>query len=149
MRGYIALASAFLGLTCVALLWVRRKHLVLPKPDALDTALIALATARLSRLVTRDKVMRPLRAPFTVIEGDALDAPKEHARGSGLRRAAGELVTCPRCTAIWAASGLCLTYFASPSTGRFAGMILSSSLISDLVNRKFALLSQESHEARA
>jgi hypothetical protein len=93
-------------------------------------------------LITRDKVMRPLRAPFTVTDRHEPGPTKEHAKGSGWVRAAGELITCPRCTAIWAASGLSLTYLASPSVGRFAGLVLANSLISDFVNRKFAILNE-------
>src|SRR4051812_9491337 len=42
----------------------------LPKrPSAGDLALVALATAKTSRLVTRDAVTSPLRAPFTRFGG--------------------------------------------------------------------------------
>jgi uncharacterized protein DUF1360 len=142
IAGYVALASTFLGLTCAGMIWLRRTKLLLPRPTALDVALMGLATARLSRLITRDKVMRPLRAPFTVAEHGPPGEAKERARGSGLIRAAGELITCPRCTAMWVAGGLSLTYFASPRVGRFVGVLLSSSLISDYTNRKFALLNE-------
>jgi len=134
---YLALASAFLCITGTTLIWLRHRKLVLPKPGILDLVLVGLGTARLSRLITRDKVMRPLRAPFTATEPGEIE---ERAKGSGMIRAAGELITCPRCTAIWAAGGLSLVYLASPSSGRFAGMVLSSSLISDYVNRRFAIL---------
>jgi hypothetical protein len=144
---YVGLASAFLGLTCAAVLWLRHSKLILPKPNTLDVALIGLGTARLSRLITRDKVMRPLRAPFTVSERTVPGEAKERAKGSGLIRATGELMTCPRCTAIWAASGLCLTYFASPSVGRVVATILSSSFISDFANHEFALLSHGKRES--
>lgn len=145
---YVLLASVLLGITNGALLYLRRNKLFLPKPTVLDLALIGLGTARLSRLITRDKVMRPLRAPFTVAEGNGAGEVKEHAKGSGFTRAAGELITCPRCTAVWAASCLSLTYFASPSVGRFAGLVLSSSLISDFTNRAFAVVNstRPSHE---
>jgi len=136
---YLVLASTFLCLTGSALIWVRRKKLVLPKPGVLELVLIGLGTARLTRLITRDKVMRPLRAQFTVSERHGPEI-KEHARGSGMIRAAGELITCPRCTAIWAASGLSLLYLGAPSVGRFGGLLLSSSLISDFVNRSFAIM---------
>jgi hypothetical protein len=149
MRAYFALACGFLGLTGGALLALRGNRWFLPKPDLLDTALIALGTARLSRLITRDKVMRPLRAPFTVTERTTAGQLKERAKGSGLTRAAGELITCPRCTAVWAATGLCLTYFAWPGAGRFVGLILSSSLVSDVANRKIALLDEAVPRAAA
>ncbi|HKO49637.1 MAG TPA: DUF1360 domain-containing protein [Polyangiaceae bacterium] len=147
IAAYLVLAAAFCGITSSALIWLRRRKLVLPKPGALDVLLIGLGTARLSRLITRDKVMRPLRAPFTVTERPRPGESQERAKGSGMVRAAGELITCPRCTAMWAASGLSLSYLASPNVGRIAGLILSSSLISDFVNRKFALLNSAPRNA--
>jgi len=141
IHGYLVLASVFLGVTGSALLLLGRKAR-LPSPGALDAALLGLGTARLSRLITRDKVMRPLRAPFTVEQHEGPGEIKEQPKGSGLTRAAGELVTCPRCTAIWAASCLTITYFASPGVGRFVAMILSSSLVSDFVNRSLVLLNE-------
>src|SRR5437588_12563356 len=70
-----------------------------------DLALLALGTHKLSRLITRDRVTRPLRAPFT--EVDEEDPPvelSERATGTGLRRAVGELLSCPYCLDQWIAS---------------------------------------------
>src|SRR6185437_16413170 len=39
------------------------------RPDLRDVGLVALATAKVSRLATRDPVTSPLRAPFTRFEG--------------------------------------------------------------------------------
>src|SRR6266568_6180594 len=51
------------------------------------------------RLITKDPVTSPLRAPFTVFEGQEGQAElKEEVRGHGARKAVGELVTCPFCS---------------------------------------------------
>jgi hypothetical protein len=117
----------------------------------LDLALLSLGTARLSRLITRDKVMRPLRAPFTVTQAEPSGEVHEHAEGSGWTRAIGELITCPRCTALWAASGLTVAYYATANVGRFATLVLSSALISDFTNRTLAMLNEvgTAHSPRA
>jgi hypothetical protein len=65
----------------------------------------AAATFRFSKLVTRNVVTDPLRAPFSRYGGpggpaETIDEP----RGSGVRRTIGELVTCPFCFSVWAAT---------------------------------------------
>lgn len=90
-----------------------------------DLALGAVATYKLSRLLTRSPVTSPLRAPFT---GEAeLAGPAElveDVEGEGLQRAVGELVTCPFCLGHWIATayGLGLA-FAPDLTRTLAGML--------------------------
>jgi hypothetical protein len=139
---YLTLAGLFVGVSSLALVWLRRHQRLLPRARALDLFLLSMGTARLSRLITRDKVMRPLRAPFTVTEAEPSGELRERAGGSGWTRAAGELITCPRCTAVWAASGLTVAYYATANAGRFASLVLSSALISDFTNRGLAMLNE-------
>ncbi len=42
----------------------------------------------------------------------------EEPRGSGLRRATGDLLSCPFCTAAWATGALMCSYTASPRLTR-------------------------------
>ena len=63
-----------------------------------DIALGALATQKLSRLISKDKVTSFVRAPFTRFEekaghGEVFEEP----RGTGLRYATGELLVCRYC----------------------------------------------------
>ncbi len=102
-----------------------------------DLLLLGLATTRIARLVTRDKVTRAVRAPFTEVEpGAKPHEVKEHARtdAGGFTRAVGELLTCPRCVAVWAAAGLTMAYVAAPGATRVAGSILAAALIADIAN---------------
>lgn len=139
---YLALAAGYIVATSSAWIWLRRQRHDRHRPTFLDFLLLSLGTARLSRLISRDKILRPVRALVTETEVSEGGELREHAKGSGLVHAAGELVTCPRCAAVWAASALTLGYFSSPRSARFAGLVLSSSLISDFVNRGFALLNE-------
>jgi hypothetical protein len=69
-----------------------------------DLALLSLATHKLSRLLARDRVTRPLRAPFTEVEdGSSSREMKERPRGRGLKHAVGELLSCPFCLDQWLA----------------------------------------------
>ncbi len=93
-------------------------------PDGLavgDVLLSAVATHKLSRLITRDPVTSPLRAPFTVYEGQEGPAElKEGVRGRGARKTIGELITCPFCLDMWVATGLVAGYIYLPRTTRLA-----------------------------
>jgi hypothetical protein len=56
--------------------------------------LLGVATHKLSRLIAKDWVTSPLRAPFTTYEG-AASGPEvnESPRGRGMQRALGQLLT--------------------------------------------------------
>ena len=103
LGAYSLLSGGYVGIFGAALLAARGR---LPERFATrDLVLASVATHRLSRLIARDRVTRPLRAPFTEIEAE--DPPlelRERARGEGLRRAFGELLSCPYCLDQWIAS---------------------------------------------
>lgn len=141
LRGYLIVTALFATATAIGLLQLRKRRGKISRPDALDVLVLSGGTLRLSRLVSRDKVMSPVRAPFTDVEQDGPDGEAhEHARGSGAVRAIGELLTCPQCTAMWASAVLFMTYSWAPDIGRSLGLILTSAAISDLGNRAFAKL---------
>src|SRR4051812_958340 len=104
---YLALIGAFCG-GYGGLLWAGSKKKKLPrKISARDIALLGLATHRLTRIMTRDRVAMPLREPFTELEGTAgAGEVREKAKGDGLQRAIGTLVTCQYCMGPWIASAL-------------------------------------------
>ena len=91
-----------------------------------DIALGAVATFKLSRLLTRSAVASPLRAPFTRYEGVSGPAElKEEVRGHGARHAVGELLTCPFCLGHWVATAFCLGLVYAPELTRTAGAVLA------------------------
>ncbi|MFI9243585.1 DUF1360 domain-containing protein [Streptomyces sp. NPDC053086] len=120
LGGYAALASVFAGSVGTFALLARRRGVRLPQEvPPWDVALMGAATYKASRLLTKDKITSFLRAPFTqrTDEGEAGEVMDE-PRGSGFRRAVGGLVTCPFCTAAWAAGALVCTYAAAPRLTR-------------------------------
>lgn len=136
---YALLATTFLSITGAAIASARRQNAIPQRVPLGDALLLALATARVSRLFTREKVTRPLRAPFTEVASDARpDEVKEQARGRGITRVIGELLTCPRCFAMWASAALSLGYVFAPGPTRVVAGIFSASLVSDYVNLRFA-----------
>lgn len=107
--------------------------------SAADFALLAVATHKLTRIVALDWVTSPLRAPFTQYEGTAGSAElKEKARGKGLRRAIGELVTCPYCTGPWVAFGLVAGFVLKPRATRAIATIFAAVAASDWLHQGYA-----------
>lgn len=137
---YAVLISTFLTLTGVSLLSAVTSRGGLPRRVPLaDTILLGLASTRLSRLFTREKVTRVVRAPFTEVDADARrDEVKEHPRGEGITRVMGELLTCPRCFGLWTSAAATVAYVFAPGATRIASGILTISLINDYVNVRFA-----------
>ncbi|MFF2618933.1 DUF1360 domain-containing protein [Kitasatospora sp. NPDC058046] len=122
--GLMALyATAVLG-TAAAARAFRRE---LPHPTPWDVALNALATHQLSRLIAKDPVTSPLRSPFTRFEGTSAPAElEEDVRGTGARKAVGELVTCPFCTGLWVATAGTAGSVFAPRATRLATATLAA-----------------------
>ena len=99
-----------------------------------DLAVATIATYKLSRLLAKDPVTSPLRAPFTRLEGTTGPAElSEEVRGDGLRHALGELVTCPFCLGQWVAAAFCLGLVYLPGVTRMVATIFTVHAGSDVL----------------
>jgi hypothetical protein len=99
-----------------------------------DVALGALAIEKLSRLLAKDPVTSPLRAPFTAYQGTSGPAElDEEVRGKGVQKAVGELVTCPFCTSVWVATGFAAGLVYLPRTTRLTIATLAALAGADLL----------------
>jgi hypothetical protein len=145
LGSYGLLVTAF-NAVGVAALAVRSRRKGLPEGLATrDIALLAVATQKLSRLVARDRVAAPLRAPFTRFQESAgRGEVDEAARGEGLQRALGELLVCPYCVSVWIAGGLTAGFVAAPRPTR-----LVASLFAGLAGADFLQLAYSAGEKRA
>lgn len=132
---YAALASVYLTGCTVTLVALRRRNRELPERIAVvDIALLGIATHKLSRLITRDKVTAFLRAPFTEYQGPASHGEQEErAVGDGFRFAVGELLVCPYCIAQWVAGGLTLGLIGAPRLTRTVCAIMVVHTTSDFL----------------
>ncbi|MBY8841271.1 DUF1360 domain-containing protein [Streptomyces sp. SP2-10] len=120
LGGYAALASVFAAGAGTFALLARRRGVRLPhEVPPWDVALLGAATYKTSRLLAKDKITSFVRAPFTrrADEGEASEVMDE-PRGSGFRRAVGDLVSCPFCVAAWTAGALVCSYAAAPRLTR-------------------------------
>ncbi|MEU4211756.1 DUF1360 domain-containing protein [Streptomyces sp. NPDC026206] len=107
----------------------------LPEPTPWDVLLCAGATHRLSRLLTKDPVTSPLRAPFTRFRGTTGPAElDEEVRGHGPRKAIGELVTCPFCAGMWTVTGIMAGMVFAPRATRLAAAGMTALAGADLLH---------------
>ncbi|MEV5243490.1 DUF1360 domain-containing protein [Streptomyces cinnamoneus] len=107
----------------------------LPDPGPWDVLLCAGATHQLSRLLTKDPVTSPLRAPFARYRGTSGPAElAEEPRGRGARKVVGELLTCPFCTGLWVATGLAAGMVFAPRTTRLATATMTALTGADLLH---------------
>lgn len=131
--GYTAATAALFGV-------VRARHRELPERlSAGDLALLTVATHKISRLVAKDPVTSPLRAPFTRFAGTSGEAElAEEVRGSGPRKAVGELVTCPFCLAQWVATALVFGFVLTPRPTRLVASVFTAVTGADLLQLLYA-----------
>jgi hypothetical protein len=135
LASYAAFAALFNGAVAAGLLGARRAGHDLPERiEARDMVLAGVATHKLSRLLAKDKVTSFARAPFTELQEPGGPAElEEQARGSGLRRAVGELISCPYCLGLWVSAGFNLGLVTAPRTTRFVASIMTGLTISDFL----------------
>lgn len=108
-----------------------------------DLALMAVGTHKLSRLIAKDRVTSTVRAPFTRYEGSAGPAEvKERPRGRGLRRAVGELVSCPYCLDQWVAGGFVAGMVLAPRPTRLVASMFTVVAGSDVLQHGYHLLQE-------
>lgn len=111
----------------------------LPKIGWSDLLLLGIATHKLSRIVTKDLVTSPFRAPFVKFKKSAgAGEVEEEARGEGLQEAVGDLITCPYCMAPWIASAIAFAYTCAPRGTRMLCSIFSLTAASDFLNQLYA-----------
>jgi hypothetical protein len=139
-KAHAAIAGLFFGgLAAVAALSRRS-----PPHTALELAVLSAASFKVSRTLARERVGSFVRQPF--VEGEADSGEGEQPAGTGLQRAIGELVTCPRCLGTWSAAALVSTEMLSPRFGRLLTWSLGASAANDFLQAGFAALCSKANE---
>jgi Protein of unknown function (DUF1360) len=120
LGGYLLLMGVYGAGTAAAGLGARALGRTAPKSiSPWDLAQLTVATQKLARLIAKDPITSPLRAPFTTYEGTSAPAElKEEVRGHGLQHSIGELVTCPMCLGQWVATAFMLGLVIAPKPTR-------------------------------
>jgi hypothetical protein len=124
-------------LVCVA----RPRDTVTEKMSPREIVVFGMATQMISRLITKGRATRALRLPFTRLAVDDGQV-EERPRGAGMRRALGELVTCPHCMGLWVAAGLAAGRVVRPREARLVAETFTVLFVSEAA--QFAYKAAES-----
>ena len=112
--------------------------------DWKDILLLSVATYKVSRIISSDRVTAPLRAPFMeYIEPNGASEVKEKVRGTGLQRAVGDLLHCPFCLGLWVAAALGTGLVVRPKTTRFVSKIFTVAAIADVFQHAYGILKDQ------
>jgi len=132
---YGAFATVFNGALAGAVVAAKRSGRDLPeRVEVQDLVLIGAASHKLSRLLAKKKITSFVRAPFTELQGKGGRAElEERARGTGVRRAVGELLICPYCLGLWASGAFHAGLLFAPRATRFSASVLTAMTISDFL----------------
>lgn len=140
MAGY----SALVGAVALVARGLGRRSV----PGVLDIVLSGVATHKVSRLLAKDPVTSPLRAPFTRYAGTSGEAElMEEVRGSGPQKAIGELVSCPFCLGQWVATGFTAGHLFAPTLTRFAAAVFTELAIADFLHFGYSLAEEKQQQA--
>lgn len=118
--GYLGALTAFGASVAAVALAGRARGARLPERfDPADLVLGAVATHKFTRIISKDAVTTPLRAPFTEFDkplgsAEVADRPKE----GPVVHALGELITCPFCLAPWTATAYVAALALAPRAAR-------------------------------
>ena len=128
LKGYLQLLSIYATGTFGAAAVAKLRHIPAPTRVGVgDLMLVGISTHKLSRMIAKDPVLSPLRAPFTRFKGQSGEAElAEEVRGHGLQHAAGELITCPFCLAQWVGTAFVFGYVAAPRATRLAALTMTT-----------------------
>ena len=143
LDGYVAAMGAFGALAAALATAAKVTGRTVPeRPATQDVLLISIATHKLSRLIAKESVTSPLRAPFTrYAEPSGAAEINEEVRdqGSSIRHSVGELITCPFCLAVWVATGLTGGLVLAPRLTRLAATAMTATAVSDFLQMAYSI----------
>lgn len=135
IASYTALTAIFGAGATSGLVAAHRHRGELPERySALDIVTVGIATHKLSRLITKDKVTAFVRAPFTRFqEATGHGEVSEEPRGDGFRYAIGELLICPYCMSQWIVGAFAVGMVAQPRFTRLIASAYTAQTIADFL----------------
>lgn len=114
-------------------------------PPGAELPVLGLATFALAKALAKEKVGRWVRDPVVEESPDGAKRPK----GSGLRYALGELLTCSRCLGTWSSLVVVGLRVARPREGRVVASVLATAGVNDVLQCSFSLLSSKANATAA
>ncbi|MFG3707922.1 DUF1360 domain-containing protein [Micromonospora sp. NPDC047670] len=143
LGGYLVSMSSYAAVTAALAGLVKATGRQVPeRPATADVVLLGIATHKLSRLLAKDAVTSPLRAPFTrydrpIGSGEVIEQVRD--QGSSTRHAIGELLSCPFCLAVWVATGFTGGLVLAPRLTRLVATGLTAVAASDFLQLAYAV----------
>jgi hypothetical protein len=135
---YAAINAVWVTLMAALIAATRRKAGKDPITNS-ELVPLAAATFAVSKAVARERIGTWVREPFVD------ETEGQQPKGSRIRRAVGELVTCTRCVGTWSALGVVGLRVANPQAGRTVSYILASSAANDWMQAGFKLLTEQTN----
>lgn len=106
-----------------------------------DIVLGGLAVHKAVRLLAKDAVTSPIRAPFTEFSGSGGSGEvTEEVRGRGIWHVVGEVVSCPFCLAPWASGAYVAGLLMAPRHTRVVAGMFGVVGVSDMLQQLYGLL---------
>lgn len=127
---YAGLTTGFAGAVLGSVVAAARAGRLPDRPALGDVLLLGAAAHAVSRVVARERVTSVVRRPFVEHETDG----REHPAPEGVRRAVGELVTCPSCLGMWASGAGVVGLAWSPSATRAVATVFAVDAVSDVLH---------------
>ena len=145
LAAYVGLMGSYTAIFG-ALFWLAtRGGRALRKPSGGDLAYLTIGAYKLSRVVTMSFIGSPIRAPFTTRgESKKGGEVQDEARGQGLQRAIGNLVTCPFCFNVWSTTLFAFGYTLLPRVTTQAARILTMAAAGDVLHHGYRTLREKS-----
>jgi hypothetical protein len=146
LGSFATVIAVYSSVVALASLIVRRRGGFRQSIGTQDLVLASVATHKVSRLLAKDPVTSPLRAPFTRFTGETTGPAElaEEVRGTGWRKAVGELVTCPFCLAQWVATAFIFGLTLAPRFTRAIAAIFTTVAAADFLHFAYAAADQRS-----
>lgn len=144
LASYAATSTLFNLALAGAVANAQRTGRIPERVEARDLVIIGVASHKLSRMISKEKITAWVRAPFTELKAKGGPAElEETARGDGVRRTVGELLTCPFCLGMWTSAGFHVGLLYSPRVTRVGSSIFAALTISDFL--QIAYKAAETH----
>lgn len=119
IAGYVTAMGVFASGVTTAVLAGRRAGRPLPETYTVQDLVVgAIATHKFTRIITKDGITTPVRAPFTEWEANTGSAEVAESPREGATHSLGELLTCPFCLAPWVATAYVAGLALHPAVAR-------------------------------
>jgi hypothetical protein len=139
---YAVLSSGYAALAGAVLL-AAREHGDEPLHPA-EIVPLGVATFALAKLIAKEKVESWVREPFV----EELPSGDRRPKGTRLRYAVGELLTCTRCVGAWSSLGLVGLRLVRPREARVITALLGTSAVNDFLQTGFTRMCAQANVAQ-